>query len=364
MRIAFVTENFAPWEGTLLPGGCAYYRQMLPRNVVPDAAFGQPAWTAQHGFGVRGKDGKATFGFDVVVFKHLMERWIPEQMRQAQALGQRIIVDVDDSYQDLNPDNIAYHATNPEQNRVRNRDVHEQVVLAADMVTVSTPYLYELYADRHPNVRLVRNGVNPNQFPPHKHTSRKPLVGWVGSIQWRSGDVETCRDWLPGFLDEHDLQFLHSGHMPDAQSFAALSGVDPARMLVAGMLPLTHYHNLLQMDIGLVLLADIPFNEAKSTIKGLEYAASGIPFVAQALPEYTRLAGMGVGSVASTPAEWRAQLLPLLDYSTRRKRAAEYRRLALRDHSITARAAEWLFVFQSMQHATAAVPSVVIPYAA
>jgi hypothetical protein len=51
-------------------------------------------------------------------------------------------------------------------------------------------------------------------------------------------------------------------------------------------------------------LNDIPFNHAKSFIKGLEYAAAGIPFVSSFSPEYEYLAEHGVGRVAKTQDEW------------------------------------------------------------
>ena len=33
-RIAFITEDLHPWNGRLSPGGCAYYRCMLPANAA------------------------------------------------------------------------------------------------------------------------------------------------------------------------------------------------------------------------------------------------------------------------------------------------------------------------------------------
>jgi hypothetical protein len=82
-------------------------------------------------------------------------------------------------------------------------------------------------------------------------------------------------------------------------SFADQSGIDPKRLKTLPMQPMNRYHLMFQMDIGLVPLNDIPFNRAKSFIKGLEYTASGIPFVAQGTGEYELLATDGVGRVAT-----------------------------------------------------------------
>ena len=73
------------------------------------------------------------------------------------------------------------------------------------------------------------------------------------------------------------------------------------------------------MDIGLVPLNNIPFNHAKSTIKGLEYTAAGIPFIASYSPEYELLEQQGVGRVARTPEEWIHHLSELQDPKIRKE---------------------------------------------
>jgi hypothetical protein len=104
---------------------------------------------------------------------------------------------------------------------------------------------------------------------------------------------------------------------------------------------MNRYHLMFQMDIGLVPLNDIPFNQAKSFIKGLEYTASGIPFVAEATGEYQLLAADGVGSVASSPEEWASRLSELLDYKTRKRDAATAFHNMEQKHTIKQREDEW-----------------------
>ena len=343
MRIGFVAEDFILTNGKLRPSGCSYYRCLLPKNTLRGlpTEFGPPAYTAEHGFGVRTSKQEARFGFDVIVMKMLMSRWIPDQMRQAQELGQVIVVDVDDYYPGLHESNLAFEATDPNKNPITNREHYHNVIMAADWVTVSTPFLQEYYSQFRDNVVMIRNGINPEQFVKRKVRNTKPVLGWAGAIKWRSNDVETAREWLPDLLEEHDLLFHHAGDMEDAPKFADLAGVNPDRMILTPMRPLHQYHEMLDFDIGVVLLSDIPFNEAKSTIKGLEYAASNIPFVANDMPEYALLAQQGVGRVAADGDEFRAHIEQLLDYNTRKVEAATMRNLVAKDHSIQARAKEW-----------------------
>jgi hypothetical protein len=107
------------------------------------------------------------------------------------------------------------------------------------------------------------------------------------------------------------------------------------------LVPILSYPGLLlPIDIGIIPLNNIQFNHAKSFIKGLEYAAAGVPFVASALPEYELLASQGIGRIARTDAEWEANLTDLLDYRLRRDEMIVNREV-LEQFSMSARAPEW-----------------------
>jgi hypothetical protein len=190
---------------------------------------------------------------------------------------------------------------------------------------------------------VVRNVVVPDQFTRRPVKKTKPVIGWVGALGYRSGDVETTRDWLPDFLENNNLMFHHSGWQPDhGADFAARSGINPERLTTSPMRPFTHYHEMFSFDIGIVPLNTIPFNEAKSYIKGLEYAASGIPFVAQGLSEYELLTLEGVGNVATTPDEWVAYMTRLLDYGQRKKQSATNYAITSRRFAVNMQDNDWL----------------------
>lgn len=342
-RVAFLSGEFTRLPGgKLIPGGCTYYRAYLPMNMIGmESALGLPAWTSVNGFGVKSGEKQALFGFDIVFLKQLMDRWLPHQIEIAKGLGQRIVVDVDDFYHALHEDNHAYEATDPEKNKVRNRAVYEEIISLADLVTVSTPTLADFYKQFNPNIHVLRNVVYPPQFQRREVSKDKPVIGWVGALGFRSGDVETL-SWLPQFLEEHDLMFHHSGWQPQhGRDFAERSGIDPARLTVSPMRPFTHYHEMFSFDIGIVPLNRIDFNEAKSNLKGLEYAVSGIPFVADDLPEYRLLADSGVGRVASTADEWVQHMTALLNYKIRKMDASSNYAIVGRQWGLESRQDEW-----------------------
>jgi glycosyltransferase involved in cell wall biosynthesis len=354
MRVAFLAKDFTKIGPSLIPGGCSYYRCMLPLMFSKiEGDFGLPAWTGQHGFGVQkgpevGFKTSAVFGHDIAVLKLLMDRWVPHQIEVAQSLGQKIVIDIDDHYDGLHEDNAAFAATDPSSNKIRNREIYRKTIEMADAVVVTTPFLYDYYKDKTRRIVMIRNGVRPEQFHARRHNSNKPVIGWAGAMQWRSNDAAAASEWLQDFLDTHDLMFQHAGHMPDTAPFAEQAGIDPDRMILSPMRPLNEYHKMLDFDIGLVLLSDIPFNQAKSALKGLEYGLAGIPFIAYGTSEYKWLADQGVGRVATTPEEWTHHLTQLLDYRTRKREAAVNRSLIVKSHSIQQRSQEWDDLFASL----------------
>lgn len=114
------------------------------------------------------------------------------------------------------------------------------------------------------------------------------------------------------------------------------------------LVPISKYPSLFRnIDIGIAPLRDIPFNHAKSYIKGLEYAAAGIPFIATDIAEYSSLAASGVGRVASTKDEWIYHLDELLNTS-KRKDEIEVNYENLQNFTMEKRGADWNATFHHM----------------
>jgi len=346
--IGFATYFFFGDDFPLSPNGVAYYRCVLPsRTLSGRVGVGRPAWTGSEGFGVVTSAERASFFFDTVVLKGLMSRNTVYQMKAAQSLGQRLVVDIDDWPEGIPEWSEAARLSDPESSKVFNVEHLRDVIMQADAVITSTPFLFEQYSKLRGDVHMVRNAVASDAMTLRQVKNVKPVLGWVGHMDQRAGDIETLRAWLPSFLDEHDLQFHHSGHLDSEPSFAEVAGIDPARVTTSPPRKINDYlRDSFSFDIGLVPMADIPFNHAKSFLKGLEYAGSGIPFVAQNLPEYRLLAESGLGRVAATPEEWVQHLRELLEFKTRKREAAMNLAAVKRDHTIAARADEWRAVLQ------------------
>lgn len=269
-------------------------------------------------------------------------------LRLAKAAGQAVVQDLDDWFWGLDARNHAFASTHPKLNTESNRTFYAASLAESDVVTVSTPYLAERLAERtRGEIVLVPNHIDVARFVPVEHAVARPTIGWSGSTDHRSGDLGEVKGVLNQLRAGADFQ--HSGHTPDAALFSEQVGLPPEAVRLVGMVAPDDYPSILDFQIGLVPLRATPFNEAKSDIKGLEYAASGIPFVASPSGPYRQLRDSWGDCVrlAKKPADWVKHLRQLLDARTREDAAEELRKLVL-DRDVSKGAQYHLDLFDSL----------------
>ena len=350
--IGYLTTDWAWGTDPLQPNGCAWYRCALPSRELQKhgwvTSMGLPGFSKDKGFGILTGDKQAIHGWDIVFFKLIMSRDALEAMPLAQALGQKIVVDIDDWFEGLHPSNRAYESTDPKKNPENNRDIYAQIIMQADAVITSTNFLFDYYSQKRKNVFLVKNGIDIDaknvrwkKKVPRLHAHRTN-VGWVGATPWRSGDLEIMAPFLGDWLNSRKANFIHSGHTKNgAPTAASQLNINEDAVKTYPLVPIYEYPHLFsKIDVGIVPLNNIPFNHAKSYIKGLEYAASGIPFVSSYSPEYQELADLGIGRIAKTQEDWIYHLdelrLPAI-----RKDEAIHNSSLLQNFSIEERGKDW-----------------------
>jgi glycosyltransferase involved in cell wall biosynthesis len=344
--IGFMTHDWAWGTEPLEPNGCCYYRCTLPSNELNKrgwfTAVGFPGYGTDKGFGMLMSDGRSVHGWDIIVFKLLMQREVLEKMPLAQAMGQKLVVDVDDWFDGLAETNKAFQATDPKKNPDNNREIYAQIIMQADAVITSTPFLFDYYAKKRDNVFMVRNGIDSDRY--NKRSVRYPKksnIGWVGATHWRSNDLEQLSGFMDDYLKSRNTTFHHSGHAPSAPSVHDLLKIDKKRFTHSSMAPISLYPRLFShMDIGTIPLNNIQFNHAKSFIKGLEYAAAGVPFITSYSPEYEFLVNQGIGRMAKTDEEWVYHLDELMNHQMRIDEMNENREL-LKKFDMNARGDDW-----------------------
>ena len=349
--VGFLTYDWAITPKVKEPNGCAWYRCELPRRELVkygwDARIGSPQYFDNLGFGLSDMHVDAvSYGYEIVVFKLIMLKTVLNIMKNKERVNnQKIVVDIDDFYEGLTEHNLAWNNTDPEKHEDSNREHYLNIIDHADYLTVSTQFLYDYYTKKKgkKNVFLVRNGIDLDRW--HKksdHSRYLPTVGWVGATPWRSLDLEQMQPFFGKFMKDNRLPFHHAGHI-DGHSVEPRLGLDPSTKFThEPRRIISEYPQMFKkIDVGIVPLNDIPFNHAKSTVKGLEYTAAGIPFIASYSPEYQLLADQGVGRVASSPEEWIEHLGYLLDPKHRKQEIEKNYENLRALHTMETRGKEW-----------------------
>lgn len=267
---------------------------------------------------------------DVILMQRLMHAGIPEHMVESQKQGIKIINDIDDWYWGLSPANDAFNHNHPKRNPTENFNHYRKIISRSDLVISSTPYLSSRISEfcQAPIV-LAKNTVDLSRFTPREHHDSDAItIGWVGSTKHRSGDLEILKGIIPSIVRGGNVKLFHGGNMLNSPTFASRVGVPEKQVQTMPLVPHDSYPDLMVMDIGLVPLTNMPFNRCKSDIKGLEYAAAGVPFIASNLDAYIELQReLGVGRLAKKAPNWFKHVKDLSNYKVRKEEAEQNREL-------------------------------------
>lgn len=359
MKIGFASNDWSRTvtdvNGHPIIGGSGYVRvgQYVPliRNRKIECAIGILAFNEGAGrFGVHSWDGHDHFDCDILIMQRYMHMKALDHLKRARKTGQIIIQDVDDWYWGLHKKNAAWYGSHPDHNPEENINWYREIIEESNGVLASTPFLYEKIVQWNSHTRLHTNYVNVGKFnPPYKHEPKERIiVGWLGSTRHRSGDLGILKPFahrISSFADFH-----HTGHVnsPNVPTFYSEIGLPPTAVTTHPfVLPWTMREGL-NFDVGIVPLNNIPFNEAKSYIKGLEYAAAGIPFVASKSQQYTQLRDeYGIGVVVDKPKDYVAELKKFLDVDYRVE-MAERQREAVKQFDVSIGVKRMLEAIQSI----------------
>lgn len=301
------------WTGML--GGTAEYRCYAPGRAL--ARLGWDVAYEEDGIDMT-VDGHVRGDPDVVVLCRVMGDYVPDAVRRIKACGRtKVVFDVDDWFGEV-PDYNPASKIPAEVVATMHQAMRE-----ADLVTVSTPELAEAYAP------LNRTVVLPNYLEPtiwqmyqdmprfHSHVH----LGWAGAFHWRAGDLELLKPWVGPFLDRHpEVRFAAIG-CRELLEWLGIDGLTTPQLphaaktkLNKNLHPYEHLPAMLaNLDIGLVPLLNVRFNQAKSWCKGMEYNAMGVPAVASPSREYRSYIRPGVNGQLVRRQNWWQQIETILD---------------------------------------------------
>lgn len=286
---------------------------------------------------------------DVLVVQRPTAQGMYETARQARAQGIALVVELDDDFHRIHPQNTAGQTfdgndwNNPKWLLATSR--------LADAVTVSTPLLCK-YARTPAHAAVVPNYLPERIANVRNRQDRLPTdrcsIGWTGTVQTHPTDLQrTGRALITPELTDHPFIVIGDGRGIERATGRAPSVVIPWTDTVPEYWEAIRRH----IDVGIVPLDPSSFNKAKSWLKGLEFASLGIPFVASPLNEYRALLAVldPTGQyrlLAASGGQWRARLGQLVNDAGYRRDVSEdfvenSRHLTLEQH-----AGEWATAWQ------------------
>ena len=268
-----------------------------------------------------------TFDADTYVFQRRMEETSPAAIRQLRRQGKFTVYELDDNYDALPEDSPGQKVLRRHSDRLRIEWMNE-CIEEADLTTVSTLALKEHYSQYSDNVQVLPNYLDWEMWreAPLQCDVERPRVriGWMGWLEWRGRDLEQIRPWIGQWLLENPhVDFVSIGERHgNAKALRKVGhvtvhdylGVPKAQRVTVKAAPFQDLAKITAtIDIGLVPLEPSEFNECKSYLKGLEYAACGIPCIASPSEQYNGFVSEGLdGFLAGSPDEWRTALVRLV----------------------------------------------------
>jgi glycosyltransferase involved in cell wall biosynthesis len=310
------------------PDGSGYYRFWLPWKHL--------SANSRHVFGIPAPGQRipvpAPGELDDVDVLVMQRPALNLGARQFDRIGGAVarVYETDDDITVMEPSNIGHFACDP-----RAAESVRYCLRRAEMVTVSTPYLAELYAPYNSNIRVLPNLIKAELLDMPRKKRDRVTIGYQGGT---SHLVDLCavQTVMRGVLDAHpdvDVHWIGADFSP------LLYDYWPLRRGNARFTPwfddVGDYYRAVDFDIAIAPLADVPFNRAKSHLKALEAAARGIPVIATDMEPYRDFVRDGeTGYLVRGEDEWAKRLHELINDEAAREELGRNARELAKDWTI------------------------------
>jgi glycosyltransferase involved in cell wall biosynthesis len=228
---------------------------------------------------------KSITDYNIVVFQYANDPDLIFLIKRLNKLGIKTVIDLDDDLVNSNPYYLIAKETT--------KGIIEAIKLV-DLVTVTTESLAETYSQYNANVIILPNMIEIDEWNFPKRDPSFIIAGWYSSgIRF-----EEMNEILAGRIPE-DV-FLYFAGSDKFKEFK-----HERKMVEDRFNPADTPRILSNIDIGLIPLSLCKFNNGKSDLKGLEYGAMSIPFIASPTDPYKKLIDHCVnGFLAKHGRDW------------------------------------------------------------
>lgn len=222
------------------------------------------------------------------------------------------------------------------KNRERLDEI-KKVVSGADMITVTTPILAEVFREYNDNIRILPNCVDLKEWKrlPLEKNEKEVRLYWGGGMShWE--DFLLLREPLKVIFKKYpNVKLVMLGWMPDG-----------LQEMFPGRVEYHHWTNVwaypykmasLNADIGLIPLVENDFNVCKSNIKWIEMSGLQIPTVVSYCSPYKEVEALSDKDLAvfidgNDPEGWIEGISTLIDNPDLRKNVGENARMVVEQH--------------------------------
>lgn len=247
--------------------GCGHYRVMQPFNALREAGMVDGALSV----GLMHVVDLERYNPDAVILQRQIGEERLEAMRRIKAFSRAFKVYELDDYLPNLPMKSVHRQHMP-------KDIAKSLrrgLSYVDRFVVSTDVMAEAFADFHPDIRVVKNRLDPRWWSGlpvgARRVSKKPRVGWAGGSS-HTGDLEMVADVVKELADE--VEWVFFGMCPEklkpyVHEFHEGVAIENYAKKLAS----------LNLDLALAPVEQNLFNECKSNLRLLEYGACGFPVI-------------------------------------------------------------------------------------
>ncbi|HET7879959.1 MAG TPA: glycosyltransferase [Acetobacteraceae bacterium] len=342
VSVVAIPERFD--SGALTP--CAYIRLIQPLD--------HPAIAGDFDVVLADADMALHYRADIIVTQR---HGVPNLgaadalIRHCRANGISLLYDLDDDLR-----HVPRHHPDAEELRPKARIV-ARLVRQADAVWASTPALAAALADLRRDIGVVENGLDERLWSAPAPVRQGPVRILFMGTATHDADfalVEGALERLHAvFGDMVAIDLLGVSARPEMPPWVNRIGVP---VHASGSYPgFVNWITRERWDFGIAPLADTAFNQCKSAIKTLDYAAMGLPVLASDREAYRGSLADGVAGwlVADDEDAWFVALARLVRDTRLRQRLADAARAGFATRTLAAQAAgrrdAWLGLLRGRQ---------------
>ena len=281
-----------------LPTGCGFYRIVKPLDEL-----GRHGWTVKYQAGRPPPDVARA---KLIVGERLDRPDVMGEWRRLR-LKHRLVYELDDDIWTVDPTNTMAYKTYGVHSV---QDAVATLCAMSDIVTVSTEPLAEVVRREsgQANIRVIKNCIPASMLSMERKRRDHVTIGWSGGAS-HTMDIVLIALAVRHTMNRNPNLRLHIVGTDFRVSFGHLHAYHTAWEKN----PMDFYQHL-DFDIGLAPIVSSDFNESKSYLKPLEYAAMGIPVVASNFGPYKEFVIDGVTGflVGDREIEWKNAIRELV----------------------------------------------------